>query len=273
MKKFPLLYLAVLTAILCCGLGISHAYAARQLEHPAGKAADFLFRPVQSIFAKATAHVTDFWDSFLHAKQYREENRQLKASVSQTEKEERANVSLLAENQRLKKLLQLSELKKPRDSVACRVLSYDTGGVFHTLQIDGGTQKNICVNDIALLSEGLVGKVTAVYPGSATVTTILQPENAVGTQIVRNQSIGVTESTPDRTLRFSYFSEEHAPIPGDPAETSGMGGIYPAGILIGTVRTLKEHTDGTLYAEITPAVDFSQIRELLILRMQERSRP
>ena len=273
MRKFPSLYLAVLTAILCCNLGISHEYAIRQLEHPAGKAADFLFRPIQNIFAKTTARIADFWDSFLHAEQYREENLLLKASVSESEKEERANASLLAENQRLTKLLQLSEKHAQQSSVACRVLSYDTGGVFHTIQIDGGAQKNICVNDIAVLPEGLVGKVTAVYPGSATVTTILQPENAVGTQIVRNQSIGVTESSPNGILCFSYFSEEHAPIPGDPAETSGVGGIYPAGILVGTVRTLREHTDGTPYAEMTPAVDFSQIRELLILRMQERSRP
>ena len=273
MKRFPLLYLAVLTAILCCSLGISHAFAARQLEHPAGYAADFLFRPIQSVFSKATVRVADFWDAFLHARQYREENLRLKASVSESEKEDRTSVSLIAENQRLKKLLQLSEQQKPLDSVACRVLSYDTGGVFHTLLIDGGAQKNICTNDIAVLPEGLVGKVTAVYPRSATVTTILQPENAVGTQIVRNQSIGVTESAPDNTLRFSYFSDTHVPIPGDPAETSGIGGIYPAGIPVGTVHKLREHTDGTPYAEITPAVDFSQIRELLILRMQERSCP
>ncbi len=273
MKKFPVIYLAVLTAILCCGLGISHAYAARQLEHPAGKAADFLFRPVQSIFAKATTHITDFWDSFLHAKHYRNENRQLRETALQAEKEERANMSLLAENQRLKKLLHMVERQEQWDTVACRVLSYDTGGVFHTLQIDGGAQKNICVNDIAVLSEGLVGKVTAVYPGSATVTTILQPGNAVGTQIVRNQCLGVAESTPEGMLRFAYFAEENAPIPEDVVETSGMGGVYPAGFLVGTVGTLKEHTDHTLYAEITPAVDFSQVRELLILRMQERSRP
>ncbi|MBQ7792197.1 MAG: rod shape-determining protein MreC, partial [Clostridia bacterium] len=142
--------------------------------------------------------------------------------------------------------------------------------VYRTFQIDKGAQDGICKNSAVILRHGLVGKITAVSEHSAAVTAVTEPGNAVGARIVRNQEYCISESSGESSFKLSCFSENTAPVKGDAVETSGAGGVYPAGVLIGTVDTLKENSDGTVYASVIPAVDFSQIHEVMVLCAQEK---
>ena len=223
------------------------------------KAADFFFPPVQSMFIAVKNKTADWFSSITSAKQYQAENAQLKETVAQLKREERETVSLRKENERLKQLLSLQNDVATHKAVACNVITEDAYGITGTFRIDKGKNHGIRKQDAVVSVDGLVGKVAAVYENSSTVTPITQAGNAVGARIVRNQLPGVAESRENRLL-FSGFSEDTMPVVGDEVETSGTGGIYPAGILVGMVSAITKTG-----IEVEPAVRIQAIREVLVL--------
>ena len=68
--------------------------------------------------------------------------------------------------------------------------------------------------------------------------------------------------------KLNYVTNDTSLVVGDTVETSGLGGIYPKGILIGTVSEIKSDALGySQYAIIDTAVDFERIREVMVIRM------
>ena len=259
-KKILEIFIPVFTAIALFVCGVSRAYAKGGRETPVGKVADFFVRPMQSAFTDVQTKVSEWMGSVTDAKAYRAENERLKEEIASMEREMRETVSLQAENRRLLALLQLQEeLSEIHKTHACRVIARDAGGITGIFHIDKGERDGIRRDDTVICSEGLVGRVTAVYENSAQVTPITDEKHSVGVRIVRNQELGVAESR-KAGIVLSCFSEETVAAQGDEIETSGVGGIYPAGIFLGTVSEVT--------AEITliaPAANIRGLQEVLVL--------
>lgn len=259
-KKAFKIFLPVFTAVTLCVCGVSRAYAKNGRETPMGKAADFFVRPVQSVLTNVQAKVSAWIGSVTAAKEYRAENERLKAEIAAFERETRETASLQAENRRLRALLQLrEETKKSPKTYACRVIARDAGGITGIFHIDKGQNQGIRREDTVICSEGLVGRVTAAYENSAQVTPITDEKHSVGVRIVRNQELGIAESRKEGIV-LSCFSEETVAAQGDEIETSGVGGIYPAGIFVGTVEEVTAEK-----ILIAPAASIRGLQEVLVV--------
>ena len=252
-------YLLIITAFLLCTIGVARAFAAQEIESPMGKVADFLFHPVQSLFTEVKQKTENWFSDITKAKASRAENEKLRETISRMKSEEREVVALRKENARLKALLELQEEKIGYRSVACDIIAQDVSGLSALLRLNKGTRHGLQKKDCVVTTEGVVGKVSAVYENSAMVTPITQVGTALGARIVRSQQAGVLE-TKEEGLIFSGFSEEFLPVIGDEVETSGIGGVYPEGILLGTVSAVTE--TGVL---LVPAVDIRNVQEVLVL--------
>lgn len=252
--------LPVMTAVLLCVCGVSRAYAKSGRETPMGKAADFLIRPVQSVFTDVQSKLTEWIGSMTSAKEYRAENERLKKEIAAFQREDRETASLQAENRRLRALLQLrEETETNKKTIACHVIARDAGGITGIFHIDKGTNQGIRREDTVICSEGLVGRVTAAYENSAQVTPITEVNHAVGVRIVRNQELGIAESRQE-SIMLTCFSQQFVPVRGDEVETSGVGGIYPAGIFVGTVSEVTAEN-----ILITPAAKIRGLQEVLVI--------
>lgn len=252
--------LIVITAVLLCLAGVSRAYANRGQETPVGKAADFFVRPVQSMFTHVREKAANWVSDITDAKKLRAENEELKNEIARKDYDERKLTSLQEENRRLSALLQMQQSRNEFHTVACRVIAKDAAVASGAFQIDKGKRAGIRSGNAVVHSSGLVGKVTAVHENSAQVLPITEPDNAVGARLVRNQALGVLEGHTKGTLTFSCFSEDSLPVQGDEAETSGVGGVYPAGILIGTVTRITKEI-----IEVTPTVNMKTLQEVLVV--------
>jgi rod shape-determining protein MreC len=89
----------------------------------------------------------------------------------------------------------------------------------------------------------------------------------VGAHVVRTRTPGIIEGEPRGTIRFKYMARDGAGMQvGDVLVTSGLGGLFPRGIPIGRVRAVDDRGSALFhYAQITPAVDFARIDEVLLL--------
>src|SRR6185436_17443245 len=136
-----------------------------------------------------------------------------------------------------------------------------------SLTIDKGTADGVEPGRAVLTPDGLVGRAERSTPHETRVLTLLNRDCAVAARIERTRVDGVLEwefgSQPVLNLR--YISSQEDVQVGDRVVTSGLGGIFPAGIRIGTVAKVALDPNGLMKEiVIDPAVDFRSVEEILV---------
>ena len=131
-----------------------------------------------------------------------------------------------------------------------------------------GEKDGIKPNMTVISEKGLVGYVISTTNSTAKVQTIIDTASTVSTTLSSSKDNLICKGTLEETgvLRASYIPTTAILVPGDKIETSGMGGIYPKGILVGTVKKVmatKNIVDR--YAIIEPAVDFNKVDTVLVI--------
>jgi rod shape-determining protein MreC len=193
--------------------------------------------------------------------------------------EQAAYSEILAENIRLKKLLDFKEGYKKYTMTGASVIARDYGGWTSTMVVDRGTDSGIQKYMPVIVPEGLVGYVSEVYQTSCRVQLLTDPRTSVGGIVQRPASrvSSIVKGSGNRSdeISFGNIPKEADVIKGDVIITSGFGGVYPKGLLIGTVsRVVQDTANVSQTAMIKPAVDFSRLEEVFIITDQiEKSAP
>lgn len=226
--------------------------------------------PFQKVISAADGGVRSFFGYFGSVKKLRQANETLNQRIAELENENRTLTGYKTENQRLKGLLDLNDSLDEFQTIGCRVIAKDSGNWFDTFTVDKGKKHGIKVNQNVITNGGLVGRVCEVGGNWAKVITIIDESSSLGCTISRTGDIAVIEGDlelGDKGLcKLSYMSSGSDAAVGDAVETSGLGGIYKKGLLIGKIKELHADTQGlTQYAVIEPAVDFNRISEVLII--------
>ena len=194
------------------------------------------------------------------------ENHQLRSRLTQLQIESDALQAERIENVRLRRLLHLEE-RHPYDLVAASVVARSLDRLGGSLTIDKGTADGVEPGRAVLTPDGLVGRAERSTPHETRVLTLLNRDCAVAARIERTRVDGVLEwefgSQPVLNLR--YISSQEDVQVGDRVVTSGLGGIFPAGIRIGTVAKVALDPNGLMKEVlIDPAVDFRSVEEILV---------
>ncbi|WP_182187739.1 rod shape-determining protein MreC [Pectinatus frisingensis] len=199
-----------------------------------------------------------------------QENKQLKAEVTTLREENLHDNELEAENQRLKGLLNYKESTKQFDLVTASVIARDSATWINNVVINRGSNDGIKKDMPVVTPDGLVGAVIDVYGSYSVVALITDPRVAVGALVQRSDSrvAGIVKGDIDKQvdIHMENISRAADIQPGDQIITSGLGGIYPKGIFIGTVDEVGNEAGGLLkYAAIKPAVDFQKLEDVAII--------
>ena len=225
-------------------------------------------------FLKATTYLKqttrDIWENYVDLRSVRPENRHLQEEIEALRSRLRVLEETGRENQRLRGLLGLRE-REPVTVVPAAVVAKDATNWFHTLLIDQGARHGIGRHMAVIAPGGLVGQVVDVSPSSARVQLITDPISSVGVLLQGSRVTGLLVGGQSGRLRIKYIPLR-AEIPlGEGVITSGLGGVYPKGIVIGKVVAV-EGRSGALFQEATvePGVNYSQLEEVLVVTGQDR---
>jgi rod shape-determining protein MreC len=116
-------------------------------------------------------------------------------------------------------------------------------------------------------SEGVVGRVIEVSLHTAKVLLITDPNSAMDVIVQRSRTQGIMEGKVEEVCVLKYVQKNEDVQVGDKVITSGLGGIFPKGLVTGTVTKVERKRPGIFqYIEVTPSVDFSRLEEVLILK-------
>jgi rod shape-determining protein MreC len=194
------------------------------------------------------------------------ENHQLRSRLAQLQIESDALQTERIENVRLRRLLRLEE-RHPYNLVAASVVARSLDRLGGSLTIDKGTSDGVEPGRAVLTPDGLVGRAERSTPHETRVLTLLNRDCAVAARIERSRVDGVLEwefgSQP--VLNLHYVSSQEDVKVGDRVVTSGLGGIFPVGIRIGTVAKVALDPNGLMKEILVePAVDFRSVEEILV---------
>ncbi len=139
---------------------------------------------------------------------------------------------------------------------------------FDTITLSRGSSDGIHVNSVVITRNGLVGKVTELTPTTCSVLMLTDQNSGAGARVQRadSRATGVCKGDNSHLLTVLYLPNDADIKIGDILVTSGLGGIFPAGIALGTVTEVKEDEGNLLKrAKVKPAVDFDKLEEVYIL--------
>ena len=133
--------------------------------------------------------------------------------------------------------------------------------------INAGKKDGIDLNMTVIANEGLVGYVISLTDDTAKVQTIIDPSNSVTASLSETEdSIICKGSLENKKLKATYIPTNANISEDETVETSGMGGIYPKGIIIGKIKQVVETLNPLdRYAWIEPAVDFDKVETVLVI--------
>jgi rod shape-determining protein MreC len=222
--------------------------------------------PIQTVLARVNRATLGVWGTYRDWKNVRAENRRLRDETQRLRVEALRVTETDAENQRLRRLLTLKE-SLPLETMAGEIIAREWGGWVRSLTINRGRGDAVSRLTAVIAPDGLVGRIVDVRAGSSVVQVLTDPASTVGAHVVRTRTPGIIEGEPRGTLRFKYMARDGSGIQvGDVVVTSGLGGLFPGGIPIGRVRTIDDRGSALFsYAQVTPAVDFARIDEVLLL--------
>ncbi len=189
------------------------------------------------------------------------QNKELKA-VNQTLR------GLEEENNRLRRALEYRE-RSVFNLKPARVVARDAGTWWNTVKINRGFEDGIAPDMPVLTDEGLVGKTTTVAAHMSTVLLVSDENCKVAAKIEGTQEQGIvhgeriSNSTTPR-VAMSFLTKNADLKASQKVYSSGLGGVYPPGVLVGSV---KEYTTRELdgYATIIPAVDLTSLEDVFVV--------
>jgi rod shape-determining protein MreC len=174
------------------------------------------------------------------------------------------------ESQRLREALAFRDAAG-HNIVAARVIAREATRTGRDLKIDVGFRDGVRKDQPVITPAGLVGKITVVERSSAYVRPLLAANCRVSARLSRTRTDGILSWREDLGLHLGFLPFRAEVAAGDEVISSGLGGVFPRGIVIGHVSNTKlDENEGALRVLVDPAVDFSALEELfVVLEAQE----
>ncbi|EPA8368170.1 rod shape-determining protein MreC [Vibrio fluvialis] len=225
-----------------------------------------LVAPIQYAADLPRSMFDGFYENFNSRQQLMESNRALKRDVLTLKSDLILLDQYREENQRLRKLLGSSFVRDEK-KVVTEVMAVDTSPYRHQVVIDKGRVDGVYEGQPVINEKGIVGQVTFVAAHNSRVLLLIDPNNAIPVQNIRND-IRVIASGNGQTdeIQLEHIATSTDIEVGDLLVTSGLGGVYPEGYPVAYVSEVDKDTRREFASiKAKPVVDFDRLRYLLLI--------
>lgn len=259
-----------LTILAFLLLGVFMAGISGSGTSPLSKGLSYVFQPLNSAALSLKEKLTDFRAGFRSSSRYLDEIASLREDI-ETLKEEIVDYEKI--RHKLSAYEAFLEIKGENPDftfVPAGVLMRDSTDIYLSFTINKGTSDGVNVGDPVIYGKNLLGVVREITPATATVYSIFHPDVSVSAYEIRTREDCYTEAendlTKDGCIKISGLTPSTPVVTGGIVCTSGIGGIYPRDLIIGTVsRVVNSESDISAYALVTPEVDVSAMVDVFVI--------
>ncbi len=227
--------------------------------------------PVEKLLGRGLDRLDEFRAALTELDALREENAALKAQIAEMEAVVRQSQGMETENERLRALLELKRSHTDYVLLDASIISWGSSNWSSTFDLDKGSFSGVQTGDCVITENGfVVGVVTETGLYSCSVRTLIDPQAAMGATVHSTGLSAVAEGDfslmTEGKLKLTYVFENNALELGDTVLTSGAGGVYPAGLVIGKITdTAAEDGGYGQYGVVTPAAELSGLGQVFLI--------
>jgi rod shape-determining protein MreC len=259
----------ILSSCFCLllSLYILNAQARGQLKNdPIGPILLWLLRPMQLGTHAVTGWFSDAHKGFGTLSGFKTENERLRNRIQQLEAERNKLLETEATNRRLQQLLDF-RAQLPPGSVTATIIANSASTWFQSCLLDKGSSDGVGKGMAAVTPLGVVGQVISTAARSAKVLLITDPNSGVDVLVQRTRARGIVSGSLEQKTVMKYVKRSEDIQVGDRLITTGLDGVFPKGLMVGTVAKVQKQNLGLFqYIELTPAVFLSQTEEVLVVK-------
>lgn len=203
------------------------------------------------------------------------ENESLRSQLADAQQSARDGIAASEENTRLRKLLELREKHTDYEMESCKVVLWSSSNWSSSFTISKGKTSGIELNDPVVTEYGVVvGQVTELGDTWATVSTVIDVDMSIGAYVGTSgssgMSIGEFALMKKKEAKLTFLAEGAQIFVGDEVLTSGSGGAFPAGLLIGTISNVQTEAGGQIeYGIIKPECNFDSLVQVFVIKSYE----
>lgn len=225
--------------------------------------------PFRNIATEISSGIKNTFTSFKDGNRLMLENADLKKENMELQSKLSEYENTMTQNEFLKEYLGLREQNPDFTLCDAKLISRDSDDPYKGFVINKGSLSGLHKYDPVITDKGLVGYVKEVGVSTAKVETILSPDLTLGALGSRTGDSGIISGelklANENKTKLSNLSRSCSVAIGDFVETSGEG-IFPQGLLVGKIETIgSDKYNTSIYAEITPFVDFSEIKAVMVI--------
>jgi rod shape-determining protein MreC len=221
--------------------------------------------PVQNVLNASAKSVSDAWYRYLFLVGIEEENRNLKKKIDDMKSQLILYQEGYLEAQRLRNILALKD-DYDFNFVTARVIGREQVALSKTILINKGTADGLIAGMPVMAAPGLVGRVFDASWHVAKILPLIDENSNIDAIVQRNRTQGIIRGAGYRGCVMKYISKTQDVMEGDIIISSGIGGVFPKGMMIGQVNHVDRQEAGLfLRINVTPSIDFSKLEEVVVV--------
>ncbi len=260
-------FLVVICALL---IGAIFAVSTTTSSSPVTSALGTVFAPVQKLSAFISQKVDWFEESFQSAGNYKKEIERLEKKIAEYENQLVEYNDIKQKLASYETMLGVKETNPDYELQRASIIGTDSADMFTSLIIDKGTNSGVNVNDPVIFGNYVVGTVKKAHPSYSVVESILNPDVNISAIEVKTRETAYITTTIEFSGKgnciLSGLERTTGVTPGGIILTSGIGGLYPKGLIIGTVSEVCESNyDLSNYAVIEPGVNIKELEDVFVI--------
>lgn len=271
MLSFVRRYQILLSSFSCLLLSlylVAPAAKGGSRADPIGPILIALMRPLQTGVRAVVWGTMNVYQGYLALVGLSAENVRLRSRVAELEGARNRLLESEATNKRLRELMDFrSEL--PPDSITASVIGNSASTWFNSILLDKGTSHGVNKGMGVVSLTGVVGQVVSATSKTAKVLLVTDPHSGVDVLGQQSRARGIVAGSLETGPIMKYVKRSEDLQEGERLVTSGLDGIFPKGLLVGTILKVQKKSFGLFqHVEVGLAVDPSRIEEVLVLRAQ-----
>lgn len=255
-------------AVILIAVSIAFAVIGGRMS-PQSDIAGTVTAPFRSIAEKISVSIGDFVSAYTNGEKLALENADLESEIAELREKLADYEKVSSENKFYKDYLEIKDDNPSFKFAPATLISRDKEDPYMGFVINKGTVNGISANDPVITDAGLVGYISEAGLTTSKVTTVLSAELTAGALDNRTNDSGILsgsiELAKDGKTKFYNLSRSCNISVGDYVVTSGEG-IFPAGLLIGTIQSIgSDKYNTSIYADVKPFVDLSTVKGVMVI--------
>lgn len=259
----------VLAVALLIALGASARGGRISLAH---NATGVLISPVQKVVSSAVNWFETIYNRLYDYDNVRAENESLRAQLAEAQQSARDGIEASEENTRLRELLNLRDKNTDYVFESAKVVLWSSSNWSHSFTISKGSSSGIELGDPVVTEyNAVVGQITELGENWATVSTVIDVDMSLGAFVGDTGTSGIVLGEyalmKNHQAKLTYLADGAQIYVGDVVLTSGAGGAFPQGLVIGTITAVQTEAGGqVMYGLVEPECPFDTLVQVFIIK-------